>query len=304
MTLTKMSAVKKKVYKGLVGQPMYKKTSHTTLQFYYSMALVISLDEIAPNAYVRCTKDNEKKCYMSIFDIIHVVCDKKNHYASNLWYRITHDKKKYFSELEITMHQFPGQRQKLTPVVTLEGAIELIMHLPGPTAATFRSTMAKIISRYLTGDLSLNEEIVKNQNMGESKSYSKFMHVVEQKTKRRLNEMMEEIPSTSYIYATYTAAFPGLVKIGRSRDVKARLSSGNTFTAPAPHVLIAMAPTFDAIRDEKKAHDYFNHSRDKGEFFKITHEEAKTYLYSVIKASHDQELEEYSNGSKGSIVLV
>jgi len=164
--------------------------------------------------------------------------------------------------------------------------------------------MAQIISRYLNGDPSLNQEIANNKNIGGVESYSKFMGLVEQDTKRKLNEMMEEIPATSYIYATHSSAFPGLVKIGRSRDVKARLSSGNTFTAPAPHVLIGMAPTFDAVRDEKKAHAYFDYVREEGEFFRISHEEAKDYLHSVIKALHDQELEEYSNGSRGSLVLV
>ena len=110
--------------------------------------------------------------------------------------------------------------------------------------------------------------------------------------------MMDEIPATSYIYATFSPAFPGLVKIGRSKHIKARLSSGNTFTAPAPHVLIAMAPTFDAVRDGKKAHEYFDYFCEQGEFFKITHDEAKTYLHSVIKTRHEQELEEYSSGSK------
>jgi len=263
------------------------------------MALVISLDEIASGASVRFIKKNDK-CYLSIFDIIHAVCGKKGHYAVSEWHR----KKKKFSEFDIAMHQFPGPGQRLTPVVAMEGATELIMYLPGPTAEIFRSSMAKIISRYLTGDLSLCNEIVDNKNLGDTKSYSKFMQVVEQDTKRKLNEMMEEIPATSYIYATYSPAFPGLVKIGRSRDVKARISSGNTFTAPAPHVLIAMAPTFDAVRDEKRVHVYFDYFREEGEFFKITHEEAKTYLNSVIKTLHDQELELFSSGSKGSLVFV
>jgi hypothetical protein len=64
-----------------------------------------------------------------------------------------------------------------------------------------------------------------------------------------------------------------------------------------------MAPTFDAVRDEKQAHTYFDYFRCEGEFFKITHEEAKNCL-NTIKARHDKELEEFSNGEKGSLVFM
>jgi len=260
------------------------------------------IDEIVPGATVRFTII-EGKQYMSIRDVIMHVCGRDKNQTAEIWRRMSDENKAELSPY-CKSYQFPGRGQSEQPVITFPAAIQLTMFLPGSTAAFRRSSMSKIISRYITGDLSLCQEIVENKNMGEIKSYLKLMNTVEQDTKRKMNEMMEEIPATSYIYATYSPAFHGLVKIGRSKNVKARLSSGNTFTAPAPHVLISMAPTFDAVRDEKKAHDYFDCFREEGEFFKITHEEAKTYLHSVIKARHDQELEEYSSGSKGPLVFV
>ena len=179
----------------------------------------------------------------------------------------------------------------------------MIKYIPAIAAMTFKSCMMKVISRYITGDLSLNQEIVENNNMGISRSLYRFIQMVKQDTKRKLYEMMEEIPATSYIYAICSPAFPDLVKIGRSRNVKARISSGNTFIAPAPHVIVAVAPTFDATRDELAAHRHFAKFRQEGEFFKITHEEAKAYLKFTIKALHEQELEAYSSGSKGSLIF-
>jgi len=267
------------------------------------MTLVISLEEIAPNSSVRAVEVNHIY-YLSIRDIIMVVCNTNNNYAGYIWRKIITERQKYISTLEVIQYRFPGQGQREMPVVPLEGAIELIMHLPGPTAKTYRTSMAKIISRYITGDLSLCNEIKENKEAGEAQSCSKFIQATVQDTKRKLDEMMEDVPPTSYIYATHSVAFPGLVKIGRSRNVKARLESGNTFIAPAPHVLIAMAPTFDDVRDEAEAHAHFSKFRKEGEFFKISHEEAKNYLDSTIRAKHFQELENYSSGAKGSMIFV
>jgi len=266
------------------------------------MSCVIPFGELVPDANVRFVRI-DGQYYMSIRDLIMVFCETDNNYAGQIWRRMSDGQKSEVSE-DLFKYQFSGAGQKNQDVITLKGALKLIMWLPSKAAASRRSVMADIISRYLTGDLSLNQEIIDNKNMGSKKSYLKFMNTVEQDIKRKHDEMMEEIPATSYIYATHSPAFPGLVKIGRSRDVKARLSSANTFAAAAPFVLIAMAPTFDAIRDEKEAHDHFSAVRQEGEFFEMTHQEAKKYLSAVIKARHEQELEEFSSGMKGSLVFV
>ncbi len=263
---------------------------------------IMAIDEIVPGGTVRIIFIDGKQ-YMSIRDLIAHMCGINFDHAGKTWRRMSDEHKSELQEF-CAVFQFPGRGNSNHPVITFPGAIKLTMFLTGKAAAFRRSIMAKIISRYITGDLSLNQEIMDNKDIGESQSYLKLMHAVEQDVKRKHNEIMEEIPATSYIYATHSVAFPGLVKIGRSRNVKARLSSGNTFTAPAPHILIAMAPTFDAVRDEKRAHDYFNFFRDEGEFFKISHDEAIKYLSTVIKAHHDQELEEFSSGVKGSLVFV
>ena len=266
------------------------------------MTCVIPFGELIPDASVRFTKI-DGKYYMSIRDLIMVFCETNNDYACQIWRRIAEERKDEVGTF-LLKYQFSGAREKKQAVITFQGALKLIMWLPGDAAKDFRSKTTDILKRYLAGDCTLLKEIIDNKNMGESKSYLKFMHAVEQETKRKHEKMMEEIPATSYIYATYSTAFPGLVKIGRSKNVKARLSSGNTFTAPAPHTLITMVPTFDAVRDEKEAHDHFNSVRQEGEFFEITHEEVKKYLVSVIKARHDQELEDFSSGVKGSLVFV
>ena len=82
----------------------------------------------------------------------------------------------------------------------------------------------------------------------------------------------------------------GLVKIGRSEDVRARLSSGNTFCAPAPHVVVAATPTFDAVRDEAMAHGYFANVRKQGEFFEVSVEAVQQYVLAHTTTRIDVEL--------------
>ena len=67
---------------------------------------------------------------MSICNIIMVVCKKDNNMAGEIW-RKTSDKQKEELQDSILNFQFPSQGQRVQPVITLEGALKLIMWLPG-----------------------------------------------------------------------------------------------------------------------------------------------------------------------------
>jgi len=71
--------------------------------------------------------------YMSVRDIIMVVCKKDNNMAGEVW-RNTSDKQKEELQDFLLNFQFPGQGQRVQPVITLEGALKLIMWLPGNMA--------------------------------------------------------------------------------------------------------------------------------------------------------------------------
>ena len=63
----------------------------------------------------------------------------------------------------------------------------------------------------------------------------------------------------------------------------------NTSCAPAPHVLVAVAATFDNARDEKMAHAFFADARKEGEFFELTDKVVKDYFGMHITAQHKLE---------------
>ena len=81
-----------------------------------------------------------------------------------------------------------------------------------------------------------------------------------------------------------------MIKIGKAKDLKQRLSSGNTFCAPAKHAVVAAVPSFNPTRDEKAAHEYFATRRCVGEFFRVTKQEVQCFFNTHIMPLYQQEL--------------
>jgi hypothetical protein len=173
--------------------------------------------------------------------------------------------------------------------VTLEDAIALIMVLPGKMAKHSRQQFKDIIVRYLDGDRSMCIEIEENLAMGKAKSYSNFASKVIKRIKTD-NMNASEIPETRYVYATKSLAFPGLIKIGKTINMPNRLSQLNSSCAPAPHVIVAVAATFNHDRDEKTAHAFFASARREGEFFELEEADVIQYFATHITAQYSAEM--------------
>jgi hypothetical protein len=178
-------------------------------------------------------------------------------------------------------------------LLTFEHAIELIMVLPGKTAKAIRKQFKDIIVRYLDGDRSMCHEIEKNNVMGKIKSYTNFARKIMTNKLEEDIKKAYEIPQTCYVYATKSPAFPGLIKIGKTMDVSKRLTQLNTSCAPAPHVIVAVAPTLDEDRDEKTAHTFFSSARREGEFFELQETDVITYFNTHILVQYNAELAQH-----------
>lgn len=178
-----------------------------------------------------------------------------------------------------------------TTLISFHHAIELAMVLPGKTAKKVRKQFKEIIVRYLDGDRSMCHEIESNHSMGKIKSYSKFASKT-MSTMQDEDAMIQsrEMPPTCYVYATKSPAFPGLIKIGKTVNIAARVSQLNTSCAPAPHIIVAVAPTFNHDRDEKTAHAFFASVQCKGEFFKLQDSEVINYFATHITPQFNTEL--------------
>ena len=233
-------------------------------------------------------------------------CGRKiqDNYSKTYFCRLINDKSELKTEVQVLCQylQFPGRGQRNTPCLPLRDLPKLLMMLGGKVADAFKDHTLAILQRYLNGDLSLCKEVKANKQMGHKRSYAKFMNAVLDDAQERMNEELKEMPPTVYIYAACSDTFPGLVKIGRSRDVKARLSSANTFVAPAPHKLLCMAPTFDAPRDEATTHAHFAQYRREGEFFEVSPKQVEAYFKTVITGWYQHELGEHMEHNKGLVV--
>ena len=229
--------------------------------------------------------------YLCIRDFIMHLCDKTDQRALEIWDRLSKENKDELREF-CSSFRFPESRQFEQLVISFPGAIKLAMLLPGKHVKRYLRKFAEIISRYLDGDLKMCSEIVENNCIGKKRSYSNFLQEVE----RSIQEnpfSVQATPQVYYVYATQTPALPGLIKIGRTTNMKTRLSQLNTACAPSPHIVVAIAPTFNMTRDESAAHEFFAHARKEGEFFAITIEEVTNFFVQHIMARHQKELVEH-----------
>jgi hypothetical protein len=101
---------------------------------------------------IRITPDKR----ISVFDFIRVVGGQKN--PRKTWDDI---KKKYKNEVVTFCDnwKFEGARQKLTPVINVQGMVKLLFWLPGEMAKQFRSKSAEKLIEYLGGNPSLINEV-------------------------------------------------------------------------------------------------------------------------------------------------
>jgi hypothetical protein len=121
----------------------------------------ISFNELVSGSEGVRYADVDGAPHMSVRDIIMVVCGQNNKRASETWVNIDESKKNELSEF-LGNFKFEGRGQSEQPVITLQGALKLIMWLPGTMAKEFRSQACDILTRYLAGDQSLHAEVNAN----------------------------------------------------------------------------------------------------------------------------------------------
>lgn len=121
---------------------------------------VVSFEELGISSSVRIVQ-LEGVNYLSVRDIIMIICVKNNNDAGKVWHRLDEEHKTGLDSYLKTF-QFPGQGQSSQPVITLDGALQLIMLLPGKMAKLCRVSAYSVLKRYLAGDSSLVDEIQAN----------------------------------------------------------------------------------------------------------------------------------------------
>jgi hypothetical protein len=236
-----------------------------------------------PQCLVRVTDDG----FVFALDLISVITQTDKKCSAQLLRRLSNEI--FDSEKIMHRHIFTKGVYE-TKLLSFHDAIELIMVLPGKKAQMVKKQFANIIVRYLDGDRSMCNQLKENRTIGTVKSYSRFAGTVVKNMEEEKAKKAYKMPKTSYVYATKSSAFPGLIKIGCTENIPNRLSTLNTSCAPAPHIVVAVAPTFDRLRDEKSAHNFFSSVRKQGEFFQINETDVINYFTTHITTLYNTEL--------------
>ena len=94
---------------------------------------------------------------ISVIDVVEAITGQAKNNAGKTLDRI----KESYSEVSPNWRnfRFPGRGQRDTPVANVRGIVEVIMLLPGHTAAGVRRQASELLCRYLGGDISVVDEI-------------------------------------------------------------------------------------------------------------------------------------------------
>lgn len=109
--------------------------------------------ELFKDARVRVTHETPKR--VSLYDVIAIVCDTTNPWQVYTRLQNTHGQQ-FLSNCEEYRVDGAGRTGLVT---NAQGLIELVNVLPGPKAAAFRSKGAKLLVRFLGGDVTLADEV-------------------------------------------------------------------------------------------------------------------------------------------------
>lgn len=250
----------------------------------------ISFEEVIKNrdTTVRVTDDS----MIWAVDLVMAITGKNRDDAGKVLRRIP---EAVFSHDKFSLRILPGKGNYQIKLLSLPDAIELVMVLPGKLSKMYRKKISDVIIRYLDGDPSMCHEIVANGRIGKVKSYTKFAQKIAGEVE------FDEQSMFGYVYTTCSSAFPGLIKIGKAVDVAKRVSQLNTGCAPAPHIVVAVAPSLDYTRDEKLAHENFANRRREGEFFEISQQEVCDYFKNTISTAFNNELNRNLSSMAGHV---
>jgi hypothetical protein len=122
---------------------------------------------LTADATVRGATTRDGLQVFSVFDSISLMCQKSAAYSRQIWKRLISDDSDYKVELEalvytVTLCHSGKNTSYHTPAMTLRGLQRLVMILGGKVAVDFRVILEGTFTRYMSGDLSMIEEIRDN----------------------------------------------------------------------------------------------------------------------------------------------
>ena len=125
--------------------------------------LMAGLTQLNDHAVQNIRKTTETPPRVSVFDVLQAVTGYPDDQSRGLYRRLLAAHPEVGAAC--TYFKFPGRGQRDTPVTDAQGIIQIIMLLPGKTAATARQYAANVVVRYLGGDMSLVQEVMTHRQV-------------------------------------------------------------------------------------------------------------------------------------------
>ena len=123
--------------------------------------LMFSLQQLDEGTVRQIRKTAEDPPRASVVDTIVVITGHSPANSNHTWQRLSQSYPDVCQS--VTNFKFSGQGQRPTPVADARTMVEIVMVLPGRTAAMHRRKAADILVRYLGGDPSLVQEVAANR---------------------------------------------------------------------------------------------------------------------------------------------
>ena len=236
---------------------------------------VTAFDELQSDSVVRVLREDPPLLYA--IDLAVVVTGKDGNQAAEVIRRIRPDVFNTKKELSVRSIKFHSGIKKVR-FATLKNAVKLVMAFSGKRARSFHARVADILVRHFDNKV------------------DRFLSWMTETAEQVQEEEEARGSTTQYVYGAESEAYPGLVKIGFTSSLDARMGTANTFNAPAPFKIMAYAPTLDPRRDERMAHAFFADHRVEGEFFRVSVDEVAVFFGSCVLPLYQREVAQQSEG--------
>jgi hypothetical protein len=134
---------------------------------------VASANPVLQDQLMRLTLDDFKSCRItpdglsSIIDAIMYINGTDRAASKLIWTRIYSEIRKNSTKISVEFHQFPGARQRETPVAAFHMLLCILALVPGPKGKAIREAQAELSARSTAGDHDLQAALlVRRAQMG------------------------------------------------------------------------------------------------------------------------------------------
>ena len=165
--------------------------------------------------------------FVSAYDIICLISDKPRQE-----HRIYSDIMTTFPEMKTStmMFQFPGERQRPTPVVSLNVYIQIVLTLQGTSASRFRLKACSVLERFLRGDATLIPELANNASSSAPfktafTTPNKLFRFHRPTAPRHENARLSDFDGRCVYVLRIRLEGEELLKVGKTEDLVSRLMS-------------------------------------------------------------------------------